>query len=290
MKLYVLGTAGPWPENRRFGSSFLLQTEDYYLMFDCGPATTYKMVQIGLGPAVVDWLFFTHHHYDHNVDYPCFVLSRWDQGNRDQNPLSVYGPQPTQLISERLFGPDGAFFFDWKARVEHPASLANYQLRGGKLPRRPPRVDVVDLDDGAVVQEAGWTVTARNVHHVEPWLESLAYRLDSEEGSVAFLGDAGPSPAIPELIQGVETLVIGCGYHRDMEVPPDLADVATGTHDAAMYADNAGVKTLVLTHMQNNLAKPGSREKVIAEVASEYRGKIIFADELMVLDLGEGTD
>jgi ribonuclease BN (tRNA processing enzyme) len=70
-----------------------------------------------------------------------------------------------------------------------------------------------------------------------------------------------------------------------MELPPALADVATGTHDVAVYARDAGVKTLVLSHMQNNLAQPGVREKVIADVASMYKGRIIFAEELMTLDL-----
>jgi ribonuclease BN (tRNA processing enzyme) len=285
MKLYVLGTAGPWPEKNRFGSSFVLQTAGNYLMFDCGPGTTYKLAQTGLNPVTVDWLFFTHHHYDHNVDYPCFLLSRWDQGNRDQKPLRVYGPQPTRLITERLIGENGAFVFDWKARVEHPASQANYQRRGGRLPRVPPSVDAVDLEDGSVVEGAGWSVTARRVHHVEPWLESLAYRLDTGEGSIAFIGDAGPSDSIPDLIRGVDALVIGCGQHRGMDIPAALATASTGTADAAAYAREAAVKTLVLTHMQNNLAGPGSRERVIAEVAEGYGGTIVFADELMVLDL-----
>ena len=43
-------------------------------MFDCGPAATHKLVKAGLYPTQVDNLFFTHHHFDHNIDYPCFLL------------------------------------------------------------------------------------------------------------------------------------------------------------------------------------------------------------------------
>ena len=49
-------------------------------MFDCGPAATHKLVKAGLYPTQVDNLFFTHHHFDQNIDYPCFLLCHWDQG------------------------------------------------------------------------------------------------------------------------------------------------------------------------------------------------------------------
>ena len=49
-------------------------------MFDCGPAATHKLVKAGLYPTQVDNVFFTHHHFDHNIDYPCFQLCHLDQG------------------------------------------------------------------------------------------------------------------------------------------------------------------------------------------------------------------
>ena len=49
-------------------------------MFDCGPAATHKLVKAGLYPTQVDNLFFTHHRFDHNIDYPCFLLCHQDQG------------------------------------------------------------------------------------------------------------------------------------------------------------------------------------------------------------------
>ena len=49
-------------------------------MFYCGPAATHKLVKAGLYPTQVDNVFFTHHHFDHNIDYPCFLLCHWGQG------------------------------------------------------------------------------------------------------------------------------------------------------------------------------------------------------------------
>jgi ribonuclease BN (tRNA processing enzyme) len=43
----------------------------------------------------VDNLFFTHHHFDHNINYPCFLLCRWDQAAGRGSDFNVYGPKLT---------------------------------------------------------------------------------------------------------------------------------------------------------------------------------------------------
>src|SRR5690606_35617345 len=78
MKLHILGSGTPVADAHRHGSSYVVNLGDQYLMFDSGPATTNKLVRAGIRPTWVDYLIFTHHHFDHNVDYPCFLLTRWD--------------------------------------------------------------------------------------------------------------------------------------------------------------------------------------------------------------------
>ena len=78
-EIYVLGTGTPTPTNTKFGSSQVLRLGDELLMFDCVPATNHKLVKAGLFPTELDFLFFTHHHFDHDIDYPCFLLCRRDQ-------------------------------------------------------------------------------------------------------------------------------------------------------------------------------------------------------------------
>ena len=90
--LHILGAGTPHPTPFRFGSSSVLEVDGEFLMFDCGPATTHKLVKAGLWPTRIDNLFFTHHHFDHDIDYPCFLLCRWDQSIGNENTLNVYGP------------------------------------------------------------------------------------------------------------------------------------------------------------------------------------------------------
>lgn len=151
MRLYVLGAGVPTPTPDRWGSAYVLQLGDQYLMFDCGPAATYKMVQTALRPTQVDYLFFTHHHSDHDLDYPCFLLTRWEQSIGGEADLQIYGPTLTETITHRLVDEkEGAFAHDSVARVNHPLSLNAYQSRGGKLPRKMPNYQPKDIGPGKV--------------------------------------------------------------------------------------------------------------------------------------------
>src|SRR5438445_238419 len=67
-QVFVLGAGTPTPTPDRWGSAFAVDVGGEYLMFDCGPAATAKLVKVGILPTRVDYLFFTHHHFDHDVD------------------------------------------------------------------------------------------------------------------------------------------------------------------------------------------------------------------------------
>jgi ribonuclease BN (tRNA processing enzyme) len=262
-----------------------------YLMFDCGPATTHKLAKVGLFPTDIDHLFFTHHHYDHNGGYPVFLLCRWDHSVGRENRLQIWGPPPTTWITERLIGPDGAFSHDWKSRVEHPASHRTHQLRGGSLPRREPSFDVADTGPGHVMQHARWSVRAARAQHYEPWLQSLAYRVDSDEGSIAFTGDTAPCTPVIELARGADVLVMSCWDNQARMESEDKENVGViaGTLDVAKMARECKVKTLVVAHTQPSISGPGAWEKAVGDIAQIYEGRIIFAEELMKLPLIAAT-
>jgi len=131
----------------------------------------------------------------------------------------------------------------------------------------------------------GWTVLAARAEHVEPWLETLVYRVDSEEGSIVFAGDSRPCESLNKLAHGAEVLVISCWDHQEtMEKNGEVLGIS-GTLDAAKMAREFGVKKLILTHTGPHLSKPGSREKGIGDIARIYQGEIIFGEELMHLVL-----
>ena len=121
--LYVLGAGTPTSTPTRFGLAYVLDVDGTKLTFDCGPAATRKLVQSGMHLTEIDNLFFTHHHFDHDIDYPCFLLCRWDQSIGKENMLNVYGPAlPERITHGVLDDEDGIFAHDqqvaWRVRRE----------------------------------------------------------------------------------------------------------------------------------------------------------------------------
>ena len=284
-KVFILGAGTPTPTPARWGSAFAIAVGGDYLMVDCGPAATHKLVKAGLYPTQVDYLFFTHHHFDHDVDYPCFLLCRWDQGAGRENLLRVYGPTLTETVTERILGENGAFAHDWKARVNHPLSQRVYVNRGGTLPRQPPTVLAKDVGPGLVHERREWRVTAAPAEHVQPYLDSLAYRLECAEGSIVFTGDTQPCQTVTDLARGADMMLCMCWDDQERMVALGESFGQCGTLGAAQMAAEAGVKKLVLVHIGPHLARHGPMEKGIGDVRRLYYGELVFADELMTLSL-----
>jgi ribonuclease Z len=284
-QVFVLGAGTPTPTPQRWGSAFAVEASGEYLMFDCGPAATYKLVKVGIFPTKVDYLFFTHHHFDHDVDYPCFLLCRWDQSIGKENQLRVYGPTLTETITERILGENGAFVHDWKARVNHPGSQRVHVNRGGTLPRKPPSVLAKDIGPGTVHESHEWRVSAAPAEHVQPWLDSLAYRLDGADGSIVFTGDTQPCKSVVELARGADMMLCMCWDDQERMKAMGETTGQCGTTGAAHMAEEAGVKKLVLVHVGPHLATHGPMEKGIGDVRKIFGGEVIFAEELMSIKL-----
>ncbi len=279
--VYVLGAGSPNPTPTRFGSAHVLSVAGELLMFDCGPAATHKLVKAGLFPTKVDHLFFTHHHFDHNIDYPCFLLCRWDQSIGEENQLKVFGPNLTEKITEGLIGESGVFADDWRARVNHPSSQQVFINRGGTLPRKPPSVAAKDVGPGLVFKGKDWRVTAAPAEHVQPWLDSLAYRVDSSEGSVVFTGDTRRCQSVTDLARNADVMLCMC-TNDQVAIEQDGTLIGScGTGGAAQMAQDAGVKKLVLIHIGPHLARHGAMENGIGEVHRNYDGEIVFSEEVM---------
>ncbi len=284
VNLILIGCGTPTPAPDRFGSCFVLQIDEERLMFDCGPASTYKLRRAGIMPTDIGHLFFTHHHYDHNGDYPCFLLCRWDHETAAVPRLKVYGPPPTESITQRLIGPQGAFADDWRVRINLPASQQLYAARGGQVPRPEPRFDIQEIEAGDRIETGSAAVTAGVAVHLQTLMDCLAYRTEWDGGSLVVTGDAGRNESIEAFAQGADTLVVNVWDHQE-KMSPAMTSGFCGTRDAAWLAAAADVSRLVVTHQGPGLCHPDSKEKAIADIADVYKGEIVFGEELMKLNL-----
>ena len=283
--LTLLGTGTPAPSLTRQSSGYLIEVGSDVIVWDHGPGAHQRLIESGHRSTETTHAFFTHLHYDHCMEYGRLVLQRWDQGADRIPDLQVYGPPPIARMTEQLFGPDGIYGPDIRARVEHRSSLDVFEARGGKLPRRRPAPRVTEIHAGSVVEGKGWNVTVGHAQHVQPYLECLALRLDTREGSICYTGDSGSSDSIVDLAKGCDLLIHMNHYFSGTEPTPAYRAACGNHRDNAIIAKRAGVKTLVLTHLLAQIDVPGVREQIVHEIQQVFDGKVVWGEDLMRLGL-----
>ena len=127
-----------------------------------------------------------------------------------------------------------------------------------------------------VFSGSDWEVTAAPAEHVQPWLDSLAYRVDSAEGSVIFTGDTQPCDSVTELARGADMMLCMCW--DDQAVMDANGEYASqcGTTGADPYGRGRRGGKLVLVHIGPHLSAHGPMEQGIGDISRIYNGEIVF--------------
>jgi ribonuclease Z len=281
MRIWILGSGTPTPSLKRMCSGYVAQIGSSYIVFDHGFGAYHRLLELGVRATQVTHLFLTHHHYDHIGDYARLLLTRWDQGGGRVSELKVFGPPPLKHITERLFGEDGAFGPDLRARTQDQCSLDLYRARGGIGERKWPAPIITELGPSDIVKDESWEVRVTPVSHFAPYLTSYAYRLTHNGQSLVYSGDTGPTDSLVRLATSCDVLIHMCHYLSGTAPSADFARSCTGHLELAGMARDAGVKTLVLTHITEQLDGPGIRERVTSEMAKVFKGDILFGNDLL---------
>lgn len=281
MRIRLLGTGTPTPSLHRMCSGYVVEIGEDVIVFDHGFGAHHRLLELGIPPSRVTHFFCSHLHYDHMGDYPRLLLTRWDQGAGKIPELKVYGPPPIKDVTRALFEAGGAFWPDLVARTEHMCSVSIYQARGGTGARKKPVPEVTEMRPNDVVEGKGWSVKAVGVAHFGPQLTSYGFRLDSPEGSFVYSGDSGPCASMERLAKDCDVLVHMCHYISGTALCEEFAESCMGHLELARLGQKAGVKTLVLTHVTEQIDQVGVRERVLREMSEIYKGNLVFGEDCM---------
>lgn len=137
-------------------------------------------------------------------------------------------------------------------------------------------------------------VTATLVRHM-PVAPAFAFRFDTDDGSVVFSGDTGPSQNLVRLARDADVLVHEVITQEWVDVlfppPRNAAQEALRNHlltahtlpeEAGSIAEQAGVKTLVFSHIAPGFAP----DQHLLPARKTFSGKLVIGRDLMRIGIG----
>ncbi len=269
--LQVLGSGGPMPDDIRASSGYLVWIDgESKFMIDAGGGTFLRFGQADARLEELDLIGITHFHTDHSADLPAILKGGYFSSRT--RPLTIAGP------SGDAYFPSSNEFVSGLFNKETGVYRYLYGFMKGEdgLFRLEPVTVAVEKETPTTVYEKeGIKVRALGVPH--GYVPSVSYRIDTEQGSIAFSADNnGENPDFIDFIEGVDILVMHIAIAEDdveeakfLHMPPSRI---------GEIANEAGAGVLVLSHfMARSLM---DLDDNIAAIQKNYKGPIVEARDL----------
>ena len=261
MEIIFLGT-GAGLSTKRAHTAIALRCPDGTLLLldgSSGNSALRHGEMAGIRAYDYDHVLLSHDHQDH-LSGLMFV-----QGNRsreipDENPLSIYGSS---------LALDGLRKATVAAKVPDIRDGTAYNHSGKQVMRwaETPRKHKLELGP----QTVAWNF---DVDHIPG---SIGWRIESGGVTVVFSGDTTYSRGLVEAAQGADVLI-----HEALTTDDAHAYAAGRLHstsgDAARVAEQASVKQLIITHIDNAFHE--NLDPLLQDAAGIYTGPISAAYDL----------
>jgi ribonuclease BN (tRNA processing enzyme) len=257
----------------------LLMVNDTPFVIDCGMGVSRQLVTAGVPLETVKYIFISHHHSDHNLEYGNLVYNAWAAGL--STPIHSFGPKGIEEMT-RIYWELNKF--DVETRIADE----------GRPDPRPLLMAKDITEDGVVLQTHDVKVTAFRTPH-PPIVDNFAYKFETPDGTIVFSSDTNYNPKLAEFAKGADVLVHEAIYlpwvdrlvtrvKNGATLKKHLLDSHTAAEDVGRIAEAANVKVLVMSHLV-----PGepdvTDEQWSSEARKHFNGRIIVARDLMELTL-----
>lgn len=277
-RVILLGTKGGprLGESGRTNPSTLIMINDVPYVIDCAYGTSKQLITAGVALNRVRYVFITHHHSDHNLDFGPLLYNAWITGQPTR--VDAYGPTGMKQLARDFFN---YLKFDIDTRMADEGRADPNSLITAHEVTKP----------GVVMVNDDVKVTACRVLH-PPIEESYAYRFDAKDRSVVISGDTAYAPELADFAKDADVLVHEVMYLPGVEalvgrlpnakrLREHLLASHTLAEDVGKIAARANVKLLVLSHFV-----PGDDASITDEQWSEgvrkhFKGRVIVGKDLM---------
>ena len=288
MTVILCGTGSPLADPERAGACTAVIAGGELVVVDTGPGSweTLDLTKVPTGK--LSAVLLTHFHSDHIGDLGEAITQSWIAG-RDK-PLEVYGPVGTKQVVD---GFDAAYSQDADYRTLHHDEQ--------HMPRAaaPAVAHEIALGDGAdadalVFDRNGLKVTMFRVLH-DPVTPAVGYRFEYKGNVVVVSGDTAKSESVLVHAKGADILIHEA-LNRDMmgriagivsthgnprlgKMANDTLGYHTSPVEAAEVARDAGVKTLVFSHVVPGPRNFIMRRMFLAGVDDVFSGEVVLGED-----------
>ncbi|AZU61196.1 MBL fold metallo-hydrolase [Neobacillus mesonae] len=238
MKLTIIGPWGGYPKQNAASAGYLLEHEGFHLLIDCGSGVLSKLQNI-LPPEELNAVVISHYHPDHIADIGVLQHARLIQGflGKQFPALPIYG----HTFNEHEF-----------------TKLTYKNITKGEA-----------YEPGQNLFIGPFKISFLKTDHPVP---CYAMRIEADGKTMIYTADSSFKEEFIDFSKGADLLLCECNFfgNQNGKAAGHMTSI-----EAGLFASNAQVKQLILTHLPHY----GQINDLITEASSKFPGIIKLAAE-----------
>ncbi|TFD99239.1 MBL fold metallo-hydrolase [Jeotgalibacillus salarius] len=236
MQITTVGFWGGYPGKGEASTGYLIEEDSFKLLLDCGSGVLAQL-QRYISPEELDAMLITHYHADHTADIGVLHHALLIQHFLQEKDFHVkaYGHTEDQSGFDSL----------------------QYKNLMSSEPYHPDQT----------LKAGPFSITFLKTIHPVP---CYAVRIESESGTMVFTADSAYQDEFISFAENADLLIAESNFYKGMDAAS--AGHMTST-EAAHIADQAKVKTLMLSHLPHF----GDLNQLLGEAKEVFNGETLLA-------------
>ena len=263
-----LGTGTPRPDINKLGPSILVTYKNEEILLDIGRGTTLRLAQVGNNFTNINNIYISHMHFDHLVGLPDFWLTSnlWQK----KTNTNIYGPKGIREFCNNIMK-------SYKEDLDYRYSKKELS-----------QINCRNFENDNLLSEKFIKVQSfKNSHgHIE---KSYGLTITVNEKTIVYSGDTSYSDNVINSCKQCDILIhevisVSNILYKSNKKLRDVVDTHTSVKQLVKVLNSTNPKLTILNHA---LLFDITEEQVLREIQEDYSGDVVFAYDLLSVDVGK---